>query len=223
MGKASLHRFMPSLFFCRPGRTVPPLHDTDRSARWLLLLLIPVVGWIVILIFNCQSGTPGENRFGLIRRSARNLCPMALRHIGLTLLFVVMRKEFWNFSQTPRFGFAHAVATPRHNDIHFAGVLRADNAQTPFSNIFSTNGYGMVATPSPASNARRLSSSDVTVRRGCLSSNCTVSTGRSRAVSATATPLYFTRVTSESGSGSGESGDLARRRKRSSRCRVYGS
>ena len=36
------------------------LHDTDRSAWWL----IPIVGWIVILIFNCQSGTPGENRFG---------------------------------------------------------------------------------------------------------------------------------------------------------------
>ena len=40
------------------------LHDTDRSAWWLLLLLIPLIGWIVILIFNCQSGTPGENRFG---------------------------------------------------------------------------------------------------------------------------------------------------------------
>ena len=40
------------------------LHDTDRSAWWLLLLLIPIVGWIVSLIFNCQSGTPGENRFG---------------------------------------------------------------------------------------------------------------------------------------------------------------
>lgn len=40
------------------------LHDTDRSAWWLLLLLIPIVGWIVILIFNCQDGTPAENRFG---------------------------------------------------------------------------------------------------------------------------------------------------------------
>ena len=29
-----------------------------------LLLIIPVIGWIVILIFNCQSGTPGNNRFG---------------------------------------------------------------------------------------------------------------------------------------------------------------
>ncbi|MCT4705430.1 DUF805 domain-containing protein [Enterobacteriaceae bacterium H11S18] len=40
------------------------LHDTDRSAWWLLLVLIPIIGWIVILIFNCQNGTPGENRFG---------------------------------------------------------------------------------------------------------------------------------------------------------------
>lgn len=51
------------------------LHDTDRSAWWLLLLLIPIVGWIVILIFNCQSGTPGENRFGRILRSSRKLLP----------------------------------------------------------------------------------------------------------------------------------------------------
>ncbi|MBD3703039.1 DUF805 domain-containing protein [Klebsiella pneumoniae] len=40
------------------------LHDTDRSAWWLLLLLIPVIGWLVILIFNCQRGTEGNNRFG---------------------------------------------------------------------------------------------------------------------------------------------------------------
>ena len=41
------------------------LHDTDRSAWWLLLLLIPVVGWLIILAFNCQNGTPGVNRFGV--------------------------------------------------------------------------------------------------------------------------------------------------------------
>ena len=40
------------------------LHDTDRSAWWLLVLLIPIVGWLVIIIFNCQNGTPGSNRFG---------------------------------------------------------------------------------------------------------------------------------------------------------------
>ncbi|MEW7313415.1 DUF805 domain-containing protein [Buttiauxella gaviniae] len=40
------------------------LHDTDRSAWWLLLLLIPLVGWLIILAFNCQRGTPGENEYG---------------------------------------------------------------------------------------------------------------------------------------------------------------
>jgi uncharacterized membrane protein YhaH (DUF805 family) len=40
------------------------LHDTDRSAWWLLLLIIPIVGWLIILAFNCQDSTPGENRFG---------------------------------------------------------------------------------------------------------------------------------------------------------------
>lgn len=40
------------------------LHDTDRSAWWLLLLLIPLVGWLIILAFNCQNGTPGENEYG---------------------------------------------------------------------------------------------------------------------------------------------------------------
>lgn len=40
------------------------LHDTDRSAWWLLLLFIPVIGWLIIILFNCQKGTSGENSFG---------------------------------------------------------------------------------------------------------------------------------------------------------------
>ncbi|BDH44494.1 DUF805 domain-containing protein [Salmonella enterica subsp. enterica serovar Choleraesuis] len=40
------------------------LHDTDRSAWWLLALIIPFIGWLIILIFNCQRGTFGQNRFG---------------------------------------------------------------------------------------------------------------------------------------------------------------
>ena len=39
------------------------LHDTDRSAWWLLLLLVPFVGAIVLLIFYVLPGTPGVNRF----------------------------------------------------------------------------------------------------------------------------------------------------------------
>lgn len=40
------------------------LHDTDRSAWWLLLCLIPIVGWIILLVFMLLDSQPGNNRFG---------------------------------------------------------------------------------------------------------------------------------------------------------------
>ena len=40
------------------------LHDTDRSAWWLLIGLVPLVGGIVLLVFFCLDGSAGENRFG---------------------------------------------------------------------------------------------------------------------------------------------------------------
>ena len=33
------------------------LHDTDRSAWWALLFLIPFIGWLIIIVFNCQAKT----------------------------------------------------------------------------------------------------------------------------------------------------------------------
>ncbi len=40
------------------------LHDTGRSGFWLLLLLIPFLGWLVLLIFYILEGTPGDNEYG---------------------------------------------------------------------------------------------------------------------------------------------------------------
>jgi uncharacterized membrane protein YhaH (DUF805 family) len=40
------------------------LHDTDKSGWWLLIGLIPIIGTIIVIVFLCQSGTPGQNRFG---------------------------------------------------------------------------------------------------------------------------------------------------------------
>lgn len=40
------------------------LHDTNRSAWWVLVGLIPFLGSIVLLVFYCLPGTPGTNRFG---------------------------------------------------------------------------------------------------------------------------------------------------------------
>ncbi len=40
------------------------LHDTGRSGWWLLLLLVPLVGMIVLIVWFVRSGTQGANRFG---------------------------------------------------------------------------------------------------------------------------------------------------------------
>lgn len=40
------------------------LHDTDHSSWWLLLWFIPVVGWIVLLVWFVTEGSRGDNRFG---------------------------------------------------------------------------------------------------------------------------------------------------------------
>lgn len=44
--------------------SVRRLHDTDRSGWWLLISFVPIVGFIVLLVFYCQRGTDGPNRFG---------------------------------------------------------------------------------------------------------------------------------------------------------------
>jgi uncharacterized membrane protein YhaH (DUF805 family) len=51
--------FLPSL-----AMGVRRLHDTDRSGWWWLLVLIPVIGLIVLIVFWCFEGTRGPNRFG---------------------------------------------------------------------------------------------------------------------------------------------------------------
>ena len=39
------------------------LHDTDRSGWWYFIFLT-VIGILVLIIWYCQKGTDGENRFG---------------------------------------------------------------------------------------------------------------------------------------------------------------
>ena len=40
------------------------LHDIDRSGWWILLVLIPLVGIIILIIWWCKQSQPGTNRFG---------------------------------------------------------------------------------------------------------------------------------------------------------------
>jgi uncharacterized membrane protein YhaH (DUF805 family) len=58
-GLASLALFLPSL-----AVAVRRLHDTDRTGWWVLIGLVPLIGWIIYLVFMCQRGTEGPNRFG---------------------------------------------------------------------------------------------------------------------------------------------------------------
>jgi uncharacterized membrane protein YhaH (DUF805 family) len=48
-----------------PGLAVSArrLHDLDRTAWWLLLLLTGI-GVILLIIWDCMRGTQGPNRFG---------------------------------------------------------------------------------------------------------------------------------------------------------------
>lgn len=64
-----------SLFITLPSLAVlvRRLHDTERSGWWALLLFIPVIGFLVILIFTIQDGTPGVNRYGVNPKSERDL------------------------------------------------------------------------------------------------------------------------------------------------------
>lgn len=52
------------------------LHDTNRSAWWILISLVPFIGGIILIVFLTLRGTRGDNRFGPD--------PLAERGEGLT-------------------------------------------------------------------------------------------------------------------------------------------
>lgn len=56
---ASLAVLLPSL-----AVGVRRLHDTSRSGWWLLLVLVPVVGWILLIVWLATDSTPGANQHG---------------------------------------------------------------------------------------------------------------------------------------------------------------
>ncbi|HET7193627.1 MAG TPA: DUF805 domain-containing protein [Nocardioides sp.] len=39
------------------------LHDTSRSGWWILIGLVPIVGWIVLIVFYVQDSHP-DNKYG---------------------------------------------------------------------------------------------------------------------------------------------------------------
>ncbi len=55
----ALATLLPSL-----GVSVRRLHDTGRSAWWLLISFIPLLGALVLLVFMVLDSQPGDNEYG---------------------------------------------------------------------------------------------------------------------------------------------------------------
>lgn len=66
----SLATLIPSL-----AVTVRRLHDTGRSGWWWLIAFIPVIGWIVLIVFTIQEGTHGSNPYGPDPKAAAAAVP----------------------------------------------------------------------------------------------------------------------------------------------------
>jgi uncharacterized membrane protein YhaH (DUF805 family) len=58
-GLAALALLLPNL-----SVAIRRLHDTDHTGWWVLIGLIPIIGFIVLLIFYLRQSDPGENRYG---------------------------------------------------------------------------------------------------------------------------------------------------------------
>ncbi|WP_237068560.1 DUF805 domain-containing protein [Microbulbifer guangxiensis] len=58
-GAYALLVLLPSL-----AVTARRLHDTGRTGWWILVSLIPLVGYLVLLAFMVFDSEPGTNRFG---------------------------------------------------------------------------------------------------------------------------------------------------------------
>jgi uncharacterized membrane protein YhaH (DUF805 family) len=44
--------------------TVRRLHDTGRTGWWILIALVPVIGFIILLVFMVLDSQPGDNAYG---------------------------------------------------------------------------------------------------------------------------------------------------------------
>ena len=51
--------FIPTL-----SLTARRLHDIDKSGWWQLLMFLPIIGWIILLVWVCRRPDPAPNRFG---------------------------------------------------------------------------------------------------------------------------------------------------------------
>ncbi len=51
------------------------MHDTNRSGWWLLIALIPFIGWVAVLVLLALEGTAGPNQYGPDPKAAAATVP----------------------------------------------------------------------------------------------------------------------------------------------------
>ena len=67
---AELVLFLPGLAVgCRR------LHDTGRTGWWLLLVLVPVIGWIILLVFMIEATKAEGDKYGPIGGGGESFDP----------------------------------------------------------------------------------------------------------------------------------------------------
>ncbi len=58
-GLVNLALLLPSL-----GLAVRRLHDIDKSGWWIFISLIPVIGWILLIVWYCKDSQMAPNEYG---------------------------------------------------------------------------------------------------------------------------------------------------------------
>ena len=58
-GLYALAVLLPSI-----GVAIRRLHDSGKTGWWLLISFIPIIGFIVLLVFYIQDSEPGPNQYG---------------------------------------------------------------------------------------------------------------------------------------------------------------
>lgn len=58
-GLVNLALLLPSLGLCWRR-----LHDIGKAGGWYFIGLIPIVGWVLLIVWFCRDSEPQANRFG---------------------------------------------------------------------------------------------------------------------------------------------------------------
>ena len=68
LGYAITTRFtrLLSAVFLLPSLAVQArrLHDINKSGWYNFLVLIPIIGWIILIVWSCTEGDKGDNKYG---------------------------------------------------------------------------------------------------------------------------------------------------------------